>query len=407
MKDLKAYNMRWLKIDSLLQAERALSQVGVDPGGLPYMNGKALTKPIKLENVPAPVALVLKQEMLSSGGDAAVHKDLLDNGAPESDVLLIGTYKQLTKLADRLATMSAEFQSLAQSLCELMTYLEEPPAGIIDCRGKSLIWGQKTLIMGILNVTPDSFSDGGKFDNIENALKQAEKMVADGADMLDIGGESTRPGYGGVSAEEEWSRLEPVLKALIPVCSVPISIDTQKAAVAAKSLRLGAHIINDIWGLQKDPEMAGVIAEYQAPVVIMHNQDHTEYKNMMGEILSFLERSIEMALDCGLTQNQIIVDPGIGFGKTPEQNMEVLSRMEEFKSLGCPLLLGVSRKSVIGRTLNLPVDQRLEPTIALGTLGIVAGADILRVHDVPENKKAALITDLVIRRKRGEDYEGK
>ncbi len=172
-------------------------------------------------------------------------------------------------------------------------------------------------------------------------------------------------------------------------------------------MRLGAHIINDIWGLQKDPEMAGVIAEYQAPVVIMHNQDHTEYKNMMGEILSFLERSIEMALDCGLTQNQIIVDPGIGFGKTPEQNMEVLSRMEEFKSLGCPLLLGVSRKSVIGRTLNLPVDQRLEPTIALGTLGIVAGADILRVHDVPENKKAALITDLVIRRKRGEDYEGK
>lgn len=404
---MKAYNLRWLKIDSLLQAERALSQVGVDLGGLPYMNGKALTKPIKLENVPAPVALILKQEMLSLGGDAAVHKDLLDSGSPEGDVLLLGNYKQLTKLADKLATMSAEFQSLAQSLRKLMAYLEEPPAGTIDCRGKNLIWGQKTLIMGILNVTPDSFSDGGKFDNIENALKQAEKMVADGADMLDIGGESTRPGYGGISAEEEWARLEPVLKALIPVSPVPISIDTQKAAVAAKSLRLGAHIINDIWGLQKDPEMARVIAEYQAPVVIMHNQDHTEYKNMMGEILSFLERSIEMALDCGLTQNQIIVDPGIGFGKTPEQNMEVLSRMEEFKSLGCPLLLGVSRKSVIGRTLNLPVDQRLEPTIALGTLGIVAGADILRVHDVPENKKAALITDLVIRRKRGEDYEGK
>lgn len=288
----------------------------------------------------------------------------------------------------------------------MRTYNDQP-AGIIDCRGKTLEFGEKTLIMGILNVTPDSFSDGGRFDNIENALKQAETMVTDGADILDIGGESTKPGYGGVSAEEEWSRLEPVLRALVPISRVPISVDTQKAVVAEKALKLGAHIINDIWGLQKDPDMVRVIGDYQAPVVIMHNQDGTAYANMMRDILAFLENSIEMAFKRGLSRNQIIVDPGIGFGKTPEQNMEVLSRLDEFKSLGCPILLGVSRKSVIGRTLNLPVGERLEPTIALGTLGIAAGVDILRVHDVLENKKAALMTDLIVRKRRGENLDGK
>lgn len=271
----------------------------------------------------------------------------------------------------------------------------------IDCRGKVLELGSKTLIMGILNVTPDSFSDGGIYLDPKAAIAQAQRMIAEGADLIDLGAESTRPQYVGISAEQEWERLQPILHELIKDCLVPISVDTQKAEVAEKALDAGAHMINDIWGLQKDPLMAQTVAKYNAPIVLMHNKSDTEYNNLIPEILEYLNRSIGIALNKGINPKQIIIDPGIGFGKTPDQNMEVLSRLEELNVLGYPMLLGVSRKSVIGRTLNLPVEQRLEPSIALGTLGIVAGVDILRVHDVLENKKAALMTDQIIRRKRG------
>lgn len=277
----------------------------------------------------------------------------------------------------------------------------------LDCKGFGLELGRRTLIMGILNITPDSFSDGGRFFNSEAAIIQTGRLIKEGADIIDIGAESTRPGYSGISAEEEWNRLEPILKVLREDCPVPISVDTQKAAVAEKALDYGVQIINDIWGLQKDPDMAKVIGLHQAAVVIMHNRDNTEYRNLTSEILEFFERSIKIALRNGIKENQIMLDPGIGFGKTTEQNIEVLSRLDEFKILGLPLLLGVSRKSVIGKTLNLPVEQRLEPTLALGVLGVAAGVEILRVHDVLENKKAVLMADQIIRRKRGEDYEGK
>lgn len=277
----------------------------------------------------------------------------------------------------------------------------------LSCREFDLELGQKTLLMGILNITPDSFSDGGKYLQVETALEQAQRLVQEGADILDIGAESTRPGYTGISADEEWGRLEPFLQELIPACRVPISIDTQKGAVAEKALKLGAHIINDIWGLQKEHQMAEIIGASRAAVVIMHNRNDHQYENIMSEILLFLEQSIVIALRNGLKENQIIVDPGIGFGKTPEQNIEVLSKLDELKSLGFPLLLGVSRKSVIGRTLNLPVEERLEPTIALGILGVAAGAEILRVHDVWEHRKAVMMADRIIRGKKGEDYEGK
>jgi len=267
----------------------------------------------------------------------------------------------------------------------------------LKCRGFDLEIGKKTWVMGILNITPDSFSDGGKFYQTEKALKQAEKLIEEGADILDIGAESSRPGYTPITPEEEWSRLEPVLKELVPCSKVPISVDTQKASVAQKALNLGAHIINDIWGLQKDAKMIKTIAETQAAIIIMHNKSNTQYQNLMGEIIDYLDKSIGIALQNGVTEDRIIIDPGIGFGKTPEQNMEVIRRLGEVKTLGFPILLGVSRKSVIGRTLNLPVEQRLEPTIALGTLGIAFGVDLLRVHDVYENKKAILMTDQIIR----------
>lgn len=269
----------------------------------------------------------------------------------------------------------------------------------IDLRGKKLPLGDRTLIMGILNVTPDSFSDGGKYLDPGKALTQAVRMTAEGADIIDIGGESTRPGYQGITAEEEWARLESVLRQLISDCPLPVSVDTQKAEVAEKALKAGAHLINDIWGLQKDPQMAETIAGYKASVVLMHNKDNTEYSDIMGEILAYLSRSIEIALKHGIDEDKIIIDPGIGFGKTWEQNVEVIRELDQLRRLGYPILLGVSRKSVIGRALNLPVNERLEPTIALGALGIAAGVDILRVHDVLENKKAALMVDQIVRRR--------
>lgn len=264
---------------------------------------------------------------------------------------------------------------------------------------KKLQLGARTLIMGILNVTPDSFSDGGKYLDREKALIQADRMTAEGADIIDIGGESTRPGYAGISAQEEWARIEAVVRQLVSNCLLPLSVDTQKAEVAKKALEAGVQVINDIWGLQRDSQMAEVIAGYNASVIIMHNKDNTVYSDIMREILAYLSRSIEIALKHGIEEEKIIIDPGIGFGKTWEQNIEVLRKLQELRCLGYPILLGVSRKSVIGRTLNIPLDERLEPTIALGALGIAAGVDILRVHDVLENKKAALMVDQIVRRR--------
>lgn len=404
---LNVYQMRWLKIDNLEQAQKALAHIGVDADGIPHMAGKALTRVVKMEKVPLPVAHVLKQEMLSLGGDAAVHREVIVNGVEETDVLLLGNYKQLKSLVNKLNVQPFGLKAVGRSLQRLLECLEPFPAREMDCRGKKLELGRRTLIMGILNVTPDSFSDGGKFFEPEKALAQAERIIEEGADILDIGAESTRPGYEGITAEEEWSRLEPVLKAVVPHCKIPVSVDTQKAEIAEKALDAGVDMINDIWGLQKDPKMAKVIGKYKVPVIVMHNQNGTEYQNLMGDILAFLRRSIAIALEQGLAPEQVIVDPGIGFGKTPQQSIEVLSRLEELKSLGHPVLLGASRKSVIGRTLNLPVDERLEPTIAISTIGVAAGVDILRVHDVKENKKAVLMADEILRKKRGDSYEGK
>jgi dihydropteroate synthase len=403
---LRIYHMRWIKLENQGQAEKALAQIGVRAEAIPYLKGQAFSRVVKLERVSSTVALALKQEMLALGGDAAINQGVAENTANETDVLLLASCKQLRMLIGKLKDHPLGLKDMAASLHKILTDLEKSPLRTLHCREKDLELGRKTLIMGILNITPDSFSDGGKFYQTEKALIQALKLVQEGADILDIGAESSRPGYIPVRAEEEWARLESILKELTPSCNIPISIDTQKAEVAAKALSLGAHIINDIWGLQKDPDMARVVAEAKASIVIMHNQDGTEYKNLLGDIIDFLEQSVEKALAAGVKEDQIVLDPGIGFGKTPEQNMEVLSRLDELKILGFPVLLGVSRKSVIGKTLDLPVDERLEPTIALGTLGAAFGVDILRVHDVFANKKAMLMADQIVRRKRGEFYAG-
>ena len=259
-------------------------------------------------------------------------------------------------------------------------------------------YGKRTYIMGILNVTPDSFSDGGDFSNIDIAVNHAKEMINEGADIIDLGGESTRPGHSYVDADEEKRRILPVIKRLKQEIKVPISVDTYKADVAQEALELGVEMINDIWGLTKDSNMANIVAKYDAYICIMHNQDGTEYnKDIMESIKEFLQDSIDLALKSGIKKEKIVLDPGIGFGKTFEQNLEVLKRLDEIKSLGYPVLLGTSRKSVIGNVLNVEPKQRLEGTIATTVLGIRDGVDIVRVHDVKENLKAAKMADAIYR----------
>lgn len=256
--------------------------------------------------------------------------------------------------------------------------------------------GHRTYIMGILNVTPDSFSDGGRFQDADAALRHAEEMIRDGADILDVGGESTRPGHVQVSEEEEIRRVVPVIRRLKEQFDIPVSIDTYKSRVARAALDAGADLVNDIWGLKYDRELAGVIAEYGVPCCLMHNREKAEYKAFIPEVLEDLRESVGLAEAAGISGERIILDPGIGFGKTYEMNLEMLRHLQELKSLGYPILLGTSRKSVIGLTLDLPADQREEGTLVTTVLGIQSGCSFVRVHDVKANVRAARMTEAIL-----------
>jgi len=256
--------------------------------------------------------------------------------------------------------------------------------------------GKKTYVMGILNVTPDSFSDGGKWNHIEDAIRQAERMLAEGADILDIGGESTRPGHTPVDVKEEIARVIPIIKAIKERFDVPVSVDTWKSEVAKEALEAGADMINDIWGLQKDKDMAAVISEYNAACVIMHNREDGHYDNLVENVVSDLKRSIAYGTERGIARDKILVDPGIGFAKTPEENLLLLNHLEQLSELSCPVLLGTSRKSVIGYALDLPVEERLEGTLATTVLGVIKGCAFVRVHDVKENVRVIRMTEAVL-----------
>lgn len=264
--------------------------------------------------------------------------------------------------------------------------------------GHELVFGKRTHIMGILNLTPDSFSDGGDFVSVDKAVQHAKKMIAEGADIIDIGGESSRPGHVRIDAGEELSRVLPVIRKLKVETDAILSLDTVRAEVAEEAIKNGIHIVNDIWGFQEDAKLAGIAAKYETPVVLMHNQNGTDYQgDIIEEIISFLKNSVQIALEAGVSADKIILDPGIGFGKTAEQNIAVMSRLKEIRSLGYPVLLGTSRKSMLGHILGLPPKERIEGTVATTVLGIVQGADIVRVHDVLENSRAAKVTDAIIR----------
>ena len=280
-------------------------------------------------------------------------------------------------------------------------------------------WGFRTYVMGILNVTPDSFSGDGiiaKGNAVEVAVEQARNFLASGADILDVGGESTRPGSAPVNADEELERVIPIIRAIIKnFPEAIISIETYKAQVAEEAIRAGANIVNDVWGLRADDGLALVAAKYQMPVILMHNRSNpasvevrekfgnayigAEYKNLIEDVKRELLNSVELARKAGIAESHIVLDPGIGFGKTREHNLELVNRLNEIRELGYPVLLGTSRKSFIGFTLDLPADQRVEGTAATVAVGITRGADIIRVHDVKEMARVAKMTDAVVRQK--------
>ena len=254
-----------------------------------------------------------------------------------------------------------------------------------------------TYIMGILNVTPDSFSDGGEWDRLDDALRHTEEMIAQGADIIDVGGESTRPGHIQISDSEEAARVTPVIEAIRSRFDVPISVDTYKSAVAEAALQAGAHLINDIWGFQYDAKMAPLVSRYQAACCLMHNKDQAVYEDFFPDMLKETAHCVDTALRAGVSPDKIIVDPGVGFGKTYEMNLETIHFLERFHTLGYPILLGTSRKSVIGLTLDLPARERLEGTLVTTVMAVEKGCAFVRVHDVEANRRAILMTRAILR----------
>ena len=275
----------------------------------------------------------------------------------------------------------------------------------MNCRGQQLAFGQRTLIMGVLNVTPDSFSEEGRYFEVDSAIAHAKRMVDEGADIIDIGGESSRPGALSISADEELARVLPVVEGLASEIPVPISIDTYKANVARRALQAGAHIVNDITALSGDSDMASVVSEMHAGLVLMHMkgnprtmQHSPAYQNVISDILRFFQERIAEAENNGIHPDSILVDPGIGFGKTTEHNLEILRRLRDFQSLNKPILIGTSKKSFIGKILDIPVNERMEGTAATITWAISQGADVVRVHDVKPMRRVAQMTDAIYRR---------
>ena len=256
--------------------------------------------------------------------------------------------------------------------------------------------GTHTYVMGILNVTPDSFSDGGNYNQMDKALFRVEEMIRDGADIIDVGGESTRPGYEQISEEEEIARVVPVIEQIKSRFDIPVSLDTYKACVADAGIKAGVDLINDIWGLKGDERMAEVIAKTNVPCCLMHNRNETVYQDYIADVLADLEESLEMAEKAGISRENIVLDPGIGFAKSYEQNLLLLQQLEVMHSFGCPILLGTSRKSVIGLTLNVPAQERVTGTVATTVMGVMKGCSFVRVHDIRENAEAIKMTEAIL-----------
>ena len=380
-----------------------MRQMNVDSYGIKIMLPKAQSYLLKVNALSNISANILKQEMLSLGGDCAVARGALTGKVKKTDCLIMGNLSQINRLSDKLNKQPFGLNNVARDLASaIKNFQKDTPELVL---GKHRFnFAARSYIMGIVNVTPDSFSGDGLYgDGLKTSdiIEYAQKLVKDGADIIDIGGESSRPGATPVSPKEELLRVIPAIKALAKKIKVPISVDTYKPEVAKQALDNGAAMINDITAL-RNAKMAKVIADHKAAVVIMHMrgnprsmQTNPRYTSLIDEITGYLSEAVRKGEEAGINKNKIIVDPGIGFGKTLENNLEILKRLKEFKILDKPILIGVSRKAFLGAILNAPTQERIFGTVASSVLACENGANIIRAHDVGALKQALLIKDRV------------
>uniref|UniRef100_A0A7V3ZVC4 Dihydropteroate synthase n=1 Tax=candidate division WOR-3 bacterium TaxID=2052148 RepID=A0A7V3ZVC4_UNCW3 len=374
---------------------KELRKVGVSEEAIPIFLEKASFFALKLENLSQAAGNILKQVALACGQDCAIHKKVISGRKKISDAILFTNKRQLKMIVEKLSYQGDFLKKLKE---QLTTFLEGKNDWLLNFRNVTYNLKERPLIMGILNLTPDSFYDGGKFKNKKEAIAEAVKMEEEGADIIDIGGESTRPGSEPVSWKEELKRVMPVLKEVRKKIKIPISIDTYKSEVAKEALEEGAEIVNDISGLSFDKKMAEIVSRYNAYCVIMHikgrpktMQKRVYYRDVIKEIYDYLKEKIAYAEKMGIKREKIIIDPGIGFGKKLEHNIEIIRRLGEFKTLNLPILVGHSRKSFIGEILSLPPEERLIGSLAVAVISLLNGAHILRVHDVKATKQVVEI----------------
>ena len=395
--------MRTIKINNPEDASAIFRKIGVDPYGIDAMARKTININILLEKQPCKIANIIKQEMLSIGGDAAVARGSVACSVPVSDILMMGTVKQILTLAKKIEKQPFGLNLIAREIFEILNNIYQSEYVWKTSRRKITL-GRKTMVMGILNVTPDSFSDSGLFYSPQKAIEHGLAMADEGADIIDIGGESTRPGSRSVGVKIELKRVLPVIEGLAKKIKIPISVDTKKAEVARLAVDFGAEIINDISALNGDKNMAETIRKTRAAAILMHMRGKPKnmqkgslaYDNLMGEITDYLKQSSKKALNAGIEKDCIVIDPGIGFGKTPEDNYKIIKDLSELKALGMPVLIGTSRKSFIGKITGGEPDERMEGTAATVAAAIMNGCHIIRVHDVAAMKKVAAVTDAIV-----------
>ncbi len=391
--------LRQLKQNDIEHLKNEMQDCNVDPAGINIMLEKGEFFILKTSPLSAAGCNIIKQQMLSIGGEVAITRGSANCSIDQEAAILFGTKKQYLRLIKSLENQYFDLKELQN---ELKIFFSNKKSHIFKVGEKEFDLSQKTLIMGILNVTPDSFSDGGQFLSTDIAVKRAMKMLEEGADIIDIGGESTKPGAEKVDFATELDRVIPIIEKLRQQTNAPISIDTYKSEVANRAISAGANIVNDISGLNFDTKMADVIAKNNIASILMHIQGTPDsmqknpvYNNMIDEILEYLVFSAKILLEKGLDKSQIALDPGIGFGKVWDKNFEIIRYLEEFKSAGFPILVGPSRKSFIGNLLNLPVEERLEGTLASIVCSVMNGVDIVRVHDIKETYRAVKVADKI------------
>jgi dihydropteroate synthase len=379
------------------EVKRCLERLGTDKGAYPYLVAKALFHCVLLQDIQAPAANIIKQEMLATGGDAAVNRQTI-LGQGTTDVLLMGTRKHYHRFIEKIKRQPFGLKKVASDLEAILQAINPNSGQLALAHGQSLPLGERTLVMGILNVTPDSFSDGGSYFDTQRAVERGLEMIEQGADIIDVGGASSRPQAEIASEEAELQRVVPVVEGLTQR-GVRVSVDTFRARVAQETLQAGAHLINDIGRLQMDQNLLPVLVEFQAGVVLMHNRlqmNHGQpYTDLISDIIDELNQSVQQALQAGLPRQSIMIDPGIGFGKSAAENRYIVKHLAELRSLGLPVLLAASRKNFIGLTLDLAVDQRLEGSLAVAVAGAFNGADMVRVHDVLSTVRAVRMADAI------------